>query len=195
MLLVSILYRLARGLLSLTAVLMRRELGKDVELLVLRHENAVLHRQVARVRSKPVDRVWLAALSRLVPRRRWAKVFSVTPVTVLAWHRRLVARKGDYTARPRPGRPPTAAVIKNLVVRMATENPSGGHRRVQGDWSGSAVTSPPPRCGKFCTTSASIPRHAGPVRLGASSSPRRPGPSWSWTCCTERPSRSRGSRF
>jgi transposase len=132
-LLVSILYQLARGLLGLTAVLMRRELGKDAELLVLRHENAVLRRQVARVRYTPVDRVWLAALSRLVPRRHWAKVFSVTPATILAWHRRLAARKWDYTARRRPGRPPTAAAIKNLVVRMATENPSWGHRRVQGE--------------------------------------------------------------
>jgi hypothetical protein len=58
-----------------------------------RHENAVLRRQVARVRYAPADRVWLAALSRLVPRHRWAEVFAVTPATILAWHRRLVARK------------------------------------------------------------------------------------------------------
>ena len=133
MLLLSILYRLVRSLLGLTAVLVRRDLSKDAELLVLRHENAVLRRQVSRVRYMPVDRVWLAALSRLVPRRRWAEVFSVTPATILAWHRRLVARKWDYTARRRRGRPPTAAAIKQLVIRMATENPSWGHRRVQGE--------------------------------------------------------------
>jgi putative transposase len=133
MLLLSILYQLVRCLLGLAVVLVRRDLSKDAELLVLRHENAVLRRQVARVRYTPVDRVWLAALSRLVPRRHWAKVFSVTPATILAWHRRLAARKWDYTARRRPGRPPTAAAIKNLVVRMATENPSWGHRRVQGE--------------------------------------------------------------
>jgi transposase len=69
----------------------------------------------------------------LVPRRRWAEVFAVTPATILAWHRRLIARKWDYTARRRPGRPPTAATIKNLVMRMATENPTWGHRRVQGE--------------------------------------------------------------
>jgi hypothetical protein len=72
----------------------------------------------------PADRAWLAALSRLLPRRRWAEVFPVTPATILAWHRRLVSRKWDYTARRRPGRPPTAAAIKNLVIRMAAENPT-----------------------------------------------------------------------
>jgi len=133
MLLLSILYQLARRLLGLIAVLVRRDLSKDAELLVLRHENAVLRRQVARVHYTPADRVWLAALSRLVPRRRWAEVFAVTPATILAWHRRLVARKWDHTARRRPGRPPTAAAIKNLVRRMAMENPTWGHRRVQGE--------------------------------------------------------------
>ena len=65
MLLLSILYRFVRCLLGLTTVLMRRDLSKDAELLVLRHENTVLRRQVARVRYTPADRAWLAALSRL----------------------------------------------------------------------------------------------------------------------------------
>jgi putative transposase len=133
MLPLSILYRFVCCLLGLTTVLMRRDLSKDVELLVLRHENAVLRRQVARVLYTPADRAWLAALSRLLPRRRWATIFSVTPATVLAWHRRLVSRKWDYTARRRPGRPPTAAAIKSMVIRMAVDNPSWGHRRVQGE--------------------------------------------------------------
>src|SRR4030088_587976 len=104
MLQLSILYRLVRCLLGLTAVLMRRDLSKDAELLVLRHENAVLRRQIARVRYTPADRLWLAALARLIPRRRWAQVFAVTPATVLGWHRRLVTRKWDYSSRRRPGR-------------------------------------------------------------------------------------------
>jgi putative transposase len=133
MLSLSSLYRLVRCLLGLSAMLMRRDLSKDAELLVLRHENAVLRRQVARVHYRPVDRMWLAALSRLVPRRRWAEIFSVTPATLVAWHRRLVSRKGDYTARRRSGRPATAAAIKKLVIGMATENPTWGHRRVQGE--------------------------------------------------------------
>jgi putative transposase len=53
------------------------------------------------------------------------------PATLLAWHRRLVTRKWDYTSRRRPGRPPTAAAIRKLVIRMATDNPAWGHRRVQ----------------------------------------------------------------
>lgn len=131
--LLLILYQLARCLLGLITVLVRRDLSKDAELLVLGHQNAVLRRQVARVRYTPADRVWLTALSWLVPRRRWAEVFAVTAATILTWHRRLVARKWDYTARRRPGRPPTAATINNLVMRMATENPTWGHRRVQGE--------------------------------------------------------------
>jgi transposase len=131
--LLLILYRLMRCLLSLTAVLMRRDLSKDAELLVLRHENTVLRRQISRARYTPADRAWLAALSRLVPRRRWAEVFPVTPATILAWHRKLIARKWDYTARRRPGRPPTATAIKNLVVRIAKETPTWGYRRVQGE--------------------------------------------------------------
>jgi transposase InsO family protein len=133
MLLLSILYQLVRCLLGLTAVLMRRDLSKDAELLVLRHENTVLCRQVARVRYTPVDRAWLTALSRLLPRRRWAEVFAVTPATVLVWHRKLVSRKWDYTTRRRPGRPSTAAAIKKLVIRMAHGNPMWGHWRVQGE--------------------------------------------------------------
>ena len=69
------------------AVLLRRDVSKDTELLVLRHENAVLRRQIPRVRYEPADRFWFAALSSLISRRRWAEVFSVSPATVLAWHR------------------------------------------------------------------------------------------------------------
>jgi putative transposase len=124
---------LVRCLFASVTVLARREVSKDAELLVLRHENAVLRRQIGRVRYQPVDRLWLAALSQLVPRRRWADVFAVTPVTLLAWHRKLVARKWDYSSRRRPGRPSTAAAIRKLVIRLATENPTWGHRRVQGE--------------------------------------------------------------
>jgi transposase len=114
-------------------VLARREVSKDVELLVLGHENAVLRRRVSRVRYQPGDRLWLAALSRLIPRRRWGQVVAVTPATLLTWHRRLVTRTWDYTSRRRPGRPSTATAIRKLVIRMATENPTRGHRRVQGE--------------------------------------------------------------
>src|SRR5258708_29614457 len=111
----------------------RREVSKDAELLVLRHENAVLRRQISRDRYEPGDRLWLAALSRLIPPRRWGEVIAVTPATLLAWHRRLVTRKWDYSSRRRPGRPSTPAPIPKVVIRMATENPAWGHRRVQGE--------------------------------------------------------------
>jgi putative transposase len=129
----SVGYLLARCLLSWLAVLARREVSKDAELVVLRHENAVLRRQVSRVRYQPADWLWLAALSKLVPRRRWGEVFAMTPATLLAWHRRLVSRKWDCTSRRNPGRPPTAAAIQKLVIRIAIENPTWGHRRVQGE--------------------------------------------------------------
>ena len=129
----SVVYLLARCLLGCLMVLARREVFKDAELLVLRHENGVLRRHAGRVRYQPTDRLWLAALSRLIPRRRWGEVFTVTPATLLAWHRRLVARKWNYASRRRPGRPPTAAAIRKLVICMATDNPTWGHRRVQGE--------------------------------------------------------------
>jgi hypothetical protein len=71
---------------------LRSRVAKDAEVLALRHENAVLRRQIARVRYEPADRIWLAALSRLVPRERWRQVFAVTPTTLLRWHRELVKR-------------------------------------------------------------------------------------------------------
>ena len=89
----EVAYLLARCLLGCLMVRARREVCKDAELLVLRHENEVLRRQVGRVRYQPGDRLWLAALSRLIPRHRWGEAFAVTPATLLAWHRRLVARK------------------------------------------------------------------------------------------------------
>jgi putative transposase len=125
----SVVYLVVRCLLGCLMVRARREVSKDAELLVVRHENAVLGRQIGRVRYQPADRLWLAALSRLIPRQRWDEVFAVTQATLLAWHRRLVARHWDYTSR----RLSTAAAMRKLVIRMATKNPTWGHRRVQGE--------------------------------------------------------------
>ncbi len=90
----SAVYLIVRRLLGCLMVLARREATRDAELLVLRHENAVLRRQIGRVRYQRADRLWLAALSRLIPRRRWGEVFAVTPATLLAWHRQLVTANG-----------------------------------------------------------------------------------------------------
>ena len=82
---------------------------------------------------EPVDRFWFAALSSLIPRRRWAEIFPVSPATLLAWHRRLVARKWDYTARRKPGRPSMTRGVKKIIIGLATDNPFWGHRRIQGE--------------------------------------------------------------
>jgi putative transposase len=132
--LLSLACRLLRCLFGLLSVLARSDLSKDAELLVLRHENQVLRRHLSgRLGWDHADRLWLAALSRLVSRRRWPQIFPVTPATILRWHRRLVARKWTYTDRRRPGRPPTIAAVKKLVLRMARDNPGWGHRRIQGE--------------------------------------------------------------
>jgi putative transposase len=163
---ISAVYLLVRCLLGCLTVLTRHQASKDAELLVLRHQNAVLRRQIGRVRYEPGGRLWLAALSRLVPRRRWGEVFAVTPATLLAWHRRRAIRKWDYTHRRRPGRPSTAAAIRKLVIRIATENPTWGHRRVQGELV---------RLGHpiAASTVSQILHDAG-----IDPAPRRAGPSW-----------------
>ena len=93
-------YLVVRCLPGSLMVLARRQVSKDAELMVLRHENAVLRRQTGLIRYEPADRLWLAALCRLIPRRRWAEVFAVTPATPLAWHRRLsAARQYDLRGR------------------------------------------------------------------------------------------------
>ena len=120
-------------ILGLIVVLFRGDQAAVTEVLVLRHENAVLRRHAGRVRYEPADRAWLAALARIVSRRRWAEVFPVTPATLLAWHRRLAAKKYDTSGRRSPGRPPTTPSIKRLVLRPARENPLWGHRRIQGE--------------------------------------------------------------
>ncbi|MFI6906200.1 hypothetical protein ACIBKY_33400 [Nonomuraea sp. NPDC050394] len=79
----STVYAVTRRLLSVPALLFRGDVSKEAESLVLRHENTVLRRQVRRVRYEPADRLWLAALSSLIPRRRWAKIFSISPATLL----------------------------------------------------------------------------------------------------------------
>jgi hypothetical protein len=107
------------------------EEAKDVELLVLRHEVAVLRRQITRPALEPADRVFLAACSRLLPRARWGAFF-VTPGTLLRWHRELVARGWTYP-RTKPGRPPVGREVRELVLRLAGENPGRGHRRIHGE--------------------------------------------------------------
>src|SRR5687768_12581098 len=100
----SLVYLLLRQILQMLTQLARDDGAKDAELLVLRHQVAVLRRQVHRPDLQPADRLVLAALSRLLPRSRWPAFF-VTPATLLRWHRQLIARHWTYP-HARPGRPP-----------------------------------------------------------------------------------------
>src|SRR6266849_5913441 len=162
----TLVYLVVRSVPGLLVVLFRRDMSKDAELLVLRHENAVLRRHVGRVRYEPADRAWLAALARLMPRRRRSEVFPVTPATLLAWHRKLAAKKYDTSKRRKPGRPPAIRSIARLAVRLARENPLWGYRRIHGELTKLGGTVAP-------STVWEIPHAAG-----IDPAPRRSGPTW-----------------
>jgi putative transposase len=161
---VSFGYLVLRHMLQLIVLGLRGERAKDVEILVLRHQVAVLRRQVKRLDLDPSDRAVLSALARLLPRPRWA-TFLVTPATLLRWHRNLISRKWTYPRR-RPGRPPVQAQIRALVPRLAKENPSWGHRRIKGELVGLGYRVAASTVWSILT------------KAGLDPAPRRSGPSW-----------------
>ena len=163
--LLKIVYLLVRRILGLAVLVLRKDLAKDAELLVLRHENAVLRRHAGRIRYEPADRVWFAALARLIPRRRWSEVFPVTPATLLAWRRKLAAKKYDTSKRRKPGRPPTIWSIAHLAVRLARENPLWGYRRIHGELTKLGVTVAPSTVWEILRAAGidPAPRRAGPT--------------------------------
>jgi putative transposase len=129
--LVSFAYFVACRLFALVLLLARGDCSKELELLVLRHELSVLRRQARRPQLTESDRLLLAALSRLIPRRTW-HVFFITPETLLRWHRRIVARRWTYPHRP-PGRPPLDQAVRELILRLARENGHWGYVRIVGE--------------------------------------------------------------
>jgi putative transposase len=131
----SFAYWVVRRLFELLILFGRSERVKEVEILVLRHELQVLRRQVGRPRLRSADRVLLAALGRLLPR---PCSFLVQPATLLRWHRDLVRRRWTYEGR-RPGRPPLLAETRQLILRLAAENPSWGYKRIHGELVGLGI--------------------------------------------------------
>ena len=161
----SFLYRLTGRLFAFLGVRRMDSLAKDAEILVLRHQLAVLRRQAGRPRFTWSDRALITLLARLVPRDRW-RAFLVTPDTILAWHRRLVRRHWTYS-HGRAGRPPLTDEMVELICRLARENPRWGYLRVVGELRKLGVV-------VSKTTVAVVLR-----RNGLPPAPRRDGPSWS----------------
>jgi putative transposase len=159
-LVVSLLYLLFRRALAVAALRLRSREFKELEIVVLRHELAVLRRQVARPCLEETDRVFLAAASRLL-RARGRPSFFVRPDTLLGWHRRLVRRRWTYIGR-QPGRPTIPDDVVSLVLRLARENPRWGYQRTVGELAGMGVRT-------SATSVAKILREAGvpPARARA----------------------------
>ena len=164
--LLKIVCLLMRWLFSLAVLMSSGDRAKDAELLVLRHENAVLRRHNGRVRYDSADRAWFAVLTWFIPRRHWAGVFPVAPATLLAWHRRLGSRKYDTSKRRQPGRPPTVPSIARLTVRLAHENPLWGYRRIHGELTKLGLAIAPSAVYEILRA------------VGIDTAPRRNGPTW-----------------
>ena len=135
--LLSLCYLLLRRVLPLALWRWRSNDVKALEVVVLRHELAILRRQTKRPVMTAVDRLFLAAASRALPRKDW-RSFIVTPETLLRWHRRLVARRWTYPHQV--GRPSRRREIRDLVLRLARENPRWGYQRMVGELKGLGVT-------------------------------------------------------
>jgi len=123
--------------MALVLLCLRSSDCKELEIVVLRHELAVLRRQVSRPALLPADRAFLAAASRLLPRAQWRSFF-VTPETLLAWHRRLLARRWTYPGW-RPGCRRASREVRELVLRLAQENPRWGYQRIAGELRGLGI--------------------------------------------------------
>ena len=160
----SLAYLVVRRLFELIVVCCRSSGSKELEILVLRHELSILRRHARRPQLREADRLFLAALSRALPRRSWS-AFSVSPRTLLRWHQRLVAHRWTCPHR-RSGRPPVDREVEALVVRLARENPAWGYRRIVGELHGLGI-------GVSASSVRSILiRHRLPP------APERDGPSW-----------------
>jgi transposase len=160
----AVIYLLLRRLVGLAGG-SAEDRHSDIEVLVLRHQLAVLRRRVGRPRLRRRDRLFMAALSRVLPRPRWSS-FLVSPQTLLRWHRELVRTKWTYPHRPTGGRPPIAGDVRDLILRLGKENPRWGCVRIKGELA---------KLGIRVSASAirTLLRRSGP-----GPAPRRGGPTW-----------------
>jgi putative transposase len=134
-LLLSFVYLVVRNLFALVWPLGRPRRSKELEILVLRHELAILRRQASRPKLTRADRALLTALSRSLPRAAWA-AFPFKPETLLRWHRQLIARRWTYS---HPVRRPLERWLRDLIMRLASENPHWGYKRIVGQVKGLGI--------------------------------------------------------
>jgi putative transposase len=168
----SFAYLAIRNLFALALLLARSDRSKELEILVLRHELTVLRRRTVRPRIDPPDRALLAALSQALPRRMWA-AFSVRPETLLRWHRGLVARRWTYPHR-QPGRPPLERPRRELILRLARENPHWGYQRIAGELKNLGVAASATTVRKVWRPPVFRPHPGGHASHGARSCVSRP---------------------
>jgi transposase InsO family protein len=133
----SFVYLVVRNLFALVWLLGRPRRSKELEILVLRHELAILRRQASRPTVTWADRALLTSLSRSLPADDLA-AFSFRPETLLRWHRQLIARRWTYGHR-RPGRPGLERSLRELILRLARENPHWGYKRIVGELKGLGI--------------------------------------------------------
>jgi hypothetical protein len=162
----ALAYLLLRRVIWLTAGSSNELLNTEVELVVLRHQLKVLKRQVGRPQLRRRDRVFMAAISRALPRARWSS-FLVSPQTLLRWHRELVRRKWTFRRRSAGGRPPIPDAVRELILRMGRENPRWGCIRIRGELAKLGI--------RVSATKIRTLLRAN----GLGPAPRRNGPTWS----------------
>jgi transposase len=159
----QLIYQMFSKLLGWIVLRTRSDTSKEIEILVLRHQLAVLQRRTPRPRMSWTDRALITALTRLLPAHRRLGLL-VTPATILRWHRQLITRR--WTQPARPGRPAIPAGLRALIVRLATENPTWGYRRVHGELAGLGYQIGASTVWKILNTA------------GIDPAPRRAGPTW-----------------